>query len=99
MRGDGLAEEPDVAFLDVAAVGAEVHRDPVRARECGDDGAIVLRHLTGAADAPPRSRVVASGAGGVFPRGVEVGVWLGGGLVQPSVPLSSVEDVFIRRAQ
>ena len=42
---------------------------------------------------------VASGAGGVFPRGVEVGVWLGGGLVQPSVPLSSVEDVFIRRAQ
>ena len=65
----------------------------------GDDGAIVLRHLTGAADAPPRSRVVASGAGGVFPRGVEVGVWLGGGLVQPSVPLSSVEDVFIRRAQ
>lgn len=65
----------------------------------GDDGAIELRHLSGANGAPPRARVVTSGAGGVFPRGIAVGVWLGDGMVQPSAALSSVEDVFIRRAQ
>ena len=65
----------------------------------GDDGAIALRHLSGAKDAPPHSRVVTSGAGGVFPRGIAVGVWLGDGMVQPSVSLLSAEDVFIRRAQ
>ena len=73
----------------------------------GGDDRLVLRHLTGEGDLPPRSRVVTSGLGGVFPKGIEVGVLLGirtdadglsrEGEVQPSVDFPELEDVFIRR--
>ena len=75
----------------------------------GSDDLLVLRHLTGEADPPPRSRVVTSGLGGVFPKGIEVGVLLGirtdadglsrEGDVQPSVDFPELEDVFIRRGK
>ena len=48
---------------------------------------------------PPRSRVTTTGLGGVFPAGLQVGSYLGGGKVQPSVDFSALEDVFIRRAK
>lgn len=73
----------------------------------GGDDRLVLRHLTGEGDLPPRSRVVTSGLGGVFPKGIEVGVLLGirtdadglsrEGEVLPSVDFPELEDVFIRR--
>ena len=50
------------------------------------------------ADVPPRSRVTTTGLGGVFPPGLAVGSYLGGGKVQPAVDFSALEDVFIRRA-
>lgn len=48
---------------------------------------------------PPRSRVMTTGLGGVFPAGLAVGFYVGGGKVQPAVDLSALEDVFIRRAK
>lgn len=73
----------------------------------GGDDQLVLRHLSGAADAPPRARVVTSGLGGVFPKGIEVGTLIGirtdadglsrEGDVQPGVDFPALEDVFIRR--
>ena len=75
----------------------------------GSDDLLVLRHMTGEADPPPRSRVVTSGLGGVFPKGIEVGVLLGirtdadglsrEGDVQPGVDFPELEDVFIRRGK
>lgn len=73
----------------------------------GDASRFVLRHLTGAGDIPPRSRVLTSGLGGVFPRGLEVGTFIGfrnpeakglarEGEVLPQVDFSALEDVFIR---
>ena len=63
----------------------------------GSEELLVLRHLVRAENVPPRSRVVTSGLGGVFPRGPEVGTYLSDGEVLPSVDYSSLEDVFIRR--
>lgn len=75
----------------------------------GSEDALDLRHLTEAAEVPPRSRVLTSGLGGVFPKGIEVGTLLGvrkdarglacEGEVQPAVDYSSLEDVFIRRVK
>ena len=72
----------------------------------GGDDMLVLRHLSGDVEVPPRARVLTSGRGGVFPRGIEVGTLLGvrrgeSGLsleaeVLPSVDYSTLEDVFIR---
>ena len=73
----------------------------------GGEDALLLKHLSGAAAVPPRSRVLTSGRGGVFPRGIEVGTLLAiredskglarEGEVLPAVDYSSLEDVFIRR--
>lgn len=63
----------------------------------GSEDLLVLRHLVRADEIPPRSRVVTSGLGGVFPRGIEVGTYLPDGKVLPSVDPSALEDVFIRR--
>ena len=63
----------------------------------GSEELLVLRHLVRAENVPPRARVVTSGLGGVFPRGLEVGTYLSDGEVLPSVDYSSLEDVFIRR--
>lgn len=69
--------------------------------------ALVLRHLSNVEEVPPRSRVLTSGRGGVFPPGIEIGTLLDvrkdaqgllrEGEVQPSVDCSTLEDVFIRR--
>ncbi len=75
----------------------------------GDDDLLSLDHVTGAPEAPPRSRVVTSGRGGVFPRGIAVGYLLDlredgstlsrSGDVLPAVDFSAIEDVFIRRGK
>jgi len=65
---------------------------------------LVLKHLRNGDDLPPRARVVTSGLGGVFPKGIEVGVVekverVGGGgetSVIPSVDFEALEDVFVR---
>jgi len=72
----------------------------------GDDR-LVIRHLRGAAEVPPRSRILSSGRGGVFPPGLEIGTLLDvrkdarglacEGGVLPHVDGSTLEDVFIRR--
>lgn len=75
----------------------------------GTDESLVLRHITDADSLIPRARVLTSGLGGVYPKGLEVGVWLGlegngadgalvrEGAIQPSVDFEALEDVFIRR--
>jgi len=73
----------------------------------GSENLLVLRHLSGAKEVPARSRVLTSGRGGVFPKGIEVGTLLGirpdakglasEGEVLPQVDYSTLEDVFIRR--
>ena len=70
---------------------------------------LVLKYLSGSAEPPPRARVVTSGRGGVFPRGIAVGSLVcvrqapGSlsrfGEVLPSVDYTTLEDVFIRRAK
>lgn len=75
----------------------------------GSDGTLSLRHLADMAEVPPRSRVLTSGLGGIFPKGIEVGTLLdirkdSGGLacegeVLPAVDYSTLEDVFIRHAK
>lgn len=70
----------------------------------GTDEMLVLRHLRGCTDLPPRSRVLTSGLGGVFPKGIEVGTLLNvanrtsgvEGEVLPAVDFTALEDVFIR---
>jgi len=72
------------------------------------EGSLVLKHLKNAAEVPPRSRVLTSGLGGIFPGGLEIGTLQtvrsrdASGLkiegeVLPSVDFESLEDVFIRR--
>ena len=75
----------------------------------GTDDILILRYLTNADRIAPRARVVTSGLGGVFPKGLEIGTLLDvrtderglarEGEVQPSVDCSSLEDVFIRREE
>lgn len=73
--------------------------DPPRGILSGANGEehLLLQHLVRANGVPPRSRVVTSGLGGVFPRGLEVGTYLSDGKVLPAVDFSSLDDVFIRR--
>ena len=99
----GLAD----AIADVVETGASGGVTGILAG--GGDDLLVLRHLTGEADPPPRSRVVTSGLGGVFPKGIVVGMLLGiradaegltrEGDVQPGVDFAELEDVFIRRGK
>ena len=75
----------------------------------GTDDILILRYLTNAGRIAPRARVVTSGLGGVFPKGLEIGTLLDvrtderglarEGEVQPSVDCSSLEDIFIRREE
>ena len=72
----------------------------------GADG-LLIRHLDSANGIRPQARVLTSGLGGVFPRGLEVGTLLmvtNGvhgieGEVLPRVDCSMLEGVFIRRDQ
>ena len=75
----------------------------------GSDDILRLKYLTNADKAVPRARVVTSGLGGVFPKGLEIGTLLDvrtdekglvrEGEVLPSVDYLSLEDVFIRREE
>lgn len=63
----------------------------------GSEDLLELKYLMRAENVPPRARVITSGLGGVFPRGLEVGTYLSEGKVLPAVGCSDLEDVFIRR--
>lgn len=71
----------------------------------GEPGGLSLRYLEHAERVRPHARVVTSGLGGVFPRGLEIGTLhlvtngIRGveGEVLPDVDFSTLEDVFIRR--
>ena len=75
----------------------------------GGEDLLLLRHVVGDAEAPPRAPVFTSGKGGVFPRGIAVGFLMSvdksadglsrEGEVLPSVDYSTLEDVFIRCAK
>lgn len=92
--------------MKVACEIESASRQRARGVLCGGKDSLVLMHLTGAGEISPRSRVLTSGCGGVFPRGIEVGTFLGvredakglacEGEVQPNVDFSTLEDVFIR---
>ncbi len=72
----------------------------------GTDDLLVLRHVHAASPVAPRSRVLTTGLGGVFPAGIPVGTLLScdtraedssrAGEVVPAVDFSTLEDVFIR---
>lgn len=72
----------------------------------GTDEMLVLRYLTVGAELPPRSRILTSGLGGVFPGGLAVGTLIGmresedgairEGDVEPAVDFATLEDVFVQ---
>ncbi len=72
----------------------------------GTDEMLVMRHFTVGVDVAPRSRVVTSGLGGVFPGGMAVGTLIdartdaSGSVreaeVMPAVDFDALEDVFIQ---
>ena len=72
----------------------------------GTEDRLVLQHLKVGGQVAPRTRVLTSGLGGVFPAGIPVGTLLVDdtpadasartGEVQPAVDFSALEDVFIR---
>ncbi len=72
----------------------------------GTDDLLILRHVHAASPIAPRSRVLTTGVGGVFPGGIPVGTLLScesreedsarEGEVLPAVDFSTLEDVFIR---
>lgn len=64
----------------------------------GSESSLALRYLSCDEDRIPSSaRVITSGIGGVFPRGLFVGTYQGEGSVRPAVDFENLEDVFIRR--
>ena len=74
--------------------------------EGGDDGSLAINHIRGMSVDMPRARVMTSGRGGVFPKGLEVGTLAGAeagesgewsGTVYPAVDFDMLEDVFIRK--
>ncbi len=69
-----------------------------------------IRHLRQKPALPPRAKIITSGLGGVFPRGLVVGFLIDGqhadetklereGDVAPAVDFPSLEDVFIRHEE
>ena len=67
-----------------------------------------MRHMKRRPALPPNAKIITSGLGGVFPRGLTVGYLVEGceedetqlereGAVMPAVDFPSLEDVFIRR--
>jgi rod shape-determining protein MreC len=73
----------------------------------GTDALLDLRHLTNAEQASAQARVLTSGLGGVFPKGLAIGTLQAvrkdenglacRGEVRPFVDFLALEDVFIRR--
>jgi rod shape-determining protein MreC len=67
-----------------------------------------MRHMKRRPLLPPNAKIITSGLGGLFPRGLTVGYLIEGceedetqlereGAVMPAVDFPSLEDVFIRR--
>jgi hypothetical protein len=67
-----------------------------------------IGHLKNGFEPPPRTKIVTSGLGGVFPKGIHVGVLVSAprsdptkleqeGDVAPAVDFPALEEVFIRR--
>lgn len=101
-----LVTDPDVKVACEIETGETI--PPRGILSGGTEDVLVLGHLTKMKQVAPRVRVLTSGLGGIYPRGLEVGVWLSddrrddpqqicGGFVQPSVDFDALEDVFIRR--
>lgn len=75
----------------------------------GGGDQLVLRHLEAAAGCRPGALVRTSGEGGVFPRGMTVGVLtdvhpderglLREGSVRPAVDFATLDDIFVRREE
>lgn len=71
----------------------------------GGDDRLLVRYLRNAGALAPQARVLTSGLGGIFPRGLAIGTLLTvtngvrgvEGEVLPAVDYSTLEDVFIRR--
>lgn len=101
---------------DLGTVCGVVSGGGVRAVDDGAAGSLLyvvdplrIRHLGRDLQVPPRTKVVTSGLGGVFPAGLAVGYLLETridesklareGDVVPAVDFNSLEDVFIRHAQ
>jgi len=99
---------PSVSIKVSCRVETDRKPAPLGILEGGSDSLLVLRRLR-QADLPVKARVVTSGLGGVFPKGLLVGTLAPGsgdtqGIsddrhVLPAVDFASVEDVFIRREE
>lgn len=63
----------------------------------GSSERLVIKHFFRGEQAKRDARVVTAGLGGVFPRGLVIGTYLGAGEVRPAVDYSALEDVFICR--
>ena len=93
------------AALKVACEVVSGGRAPARGILLGGGDHLVVRYLRHAEGLPPQARVLTSGLGGVFPRGLAIGTLLTvtngvrgvEGEVLPAVDYSTLEDVFIRR--
>lgn len=88
-----LADPALYVAAEVEAVGEERLKGIVSG---GENGRLIINH-TNRVVPPVRSRTITSGAGGLFPRGIEIGVYLAEGEILPSVDYTALEDVFIRR--
>jgi len=72
----------------------------------GTDDLLLMKYFTVGATIPPRSRVLTSGLGGIFPAGMQVGTLIDVRLdagdnareadIQPTVDFSALEDIFLK---
>lgn len=105
-----LVTDPSVKVAcEVEAPGSGGMSPPVFYRGVltgGSSEELVLSYVQEGAAEAPRARVVTSGRGGVFPRGLEVGVLSRmvtddsgtvSGRVMPGVDFEGLEEVFVRR--
>ncbi len=63
----------------------------------GSEELLIVKYLRNEESLKPRQRVITSGLGGIFPKGLVIGTYLSGGEILPAVDYSALEDVFIRR--
>jgi len=99
----GLVTDPELKVS--CSVLLEPNRQASGILAGGDRRRLALTHISGMSLDSPQARVVTSGRGGVFPRGLDVGVLVrasGGtgewsGEVRPAVAFDELEDVFISR--
>ena len=102
--------DPDMAYLPgiLEGGGARTVRAEASASVLFVLDPLRIRHLKRRPELPARARIITSGLGGVFPRGLTAGFLVDGqdvdesqlereGDVIPAVDFASLEDVFIRR--